>query len=265
MENTNLIVYDLETQHTFAEVGGDHYDKLRISYAGVYSYSQDKFFGFFERDLAKLEVILQKEQPTIIGFNSIAFDNKVIEPYFRNLDISSLPQIDILAEIYSTLGFRMKLESVAQATLGTGKSGTGLDAIRYFREGNFEALAKYCLDDVRVTRDVYEYGKNHGFILYTAAGEVRRMPVSWASSTTLTDQLQQAFQAHQRVTIHYWEYLPDTITRVEHKTTIDIIAMLENTIQAYCHTKHITCDYLVTRILSIELQPATYAYQASLL
>ncbi|MFA5995674.1 MAG: ribonuclease H-like domain-containing protein [Patescibacteria group bacterium] len=261
MAEQNIIVYDLETQKTFAEVENGKPELLRVSYLGLYSFSQNQYFGFFEPDLPKLEAIMLKEQPLLIGFNSIHFDNKVLQPYFKQLNISTLPQLDILAEIYNSLGFRMKLESVAQATLGTGKSGSGLDAIRYFRTGNLEALSKYCLDDVRITKDIYLYGKQHGFILYTAAGELARLPVSWGNAPTITDQLKQAWQQHQRCSISYLQMEP---TRQIYNTEIDVITFNPKTITAYCQQAHATKPFSVDRIQTLSITKQQYAYQAVL-
>jgi len=47
---------------------------------------------------------------------------------------------------------------VAKETIGAQKSGHGLDAIKYYREGDWENLTKYCLKDVEITRDIYDYG-----------------------------------------------------------------------------------------------------------
>lgn len=260
----SVIVYDVETKKTFAEVSGpDKLRKLEVSFAGVYSYSQDKFFSFFEQDLSTFEKILLAEKPTIIGFNSIHFDNPVTQPYFRQLQIASLPQVDILDDIYRTLGFRMKLESVAQATLGEGKSGSGLDAIRYYREGNLQALAKYCIDDVRITRDIYNYGCRHGYILYTSGGEYYRMPVKWSTEATIADQLQQAWQDHRRVTI---EYLQITETqRSVVSSEVDILQIDKDSIQVYVYGFDRATTYRFDRILQATLTTQTSAYQAQLL
>lgn len=258
------IVYDLESKKTFAEVGGHHKQaELGVSFLGLYSYSQNKYFSFFEQDLPKLELILQTEKPTIIGFNSISFDNVVVQPYFKSLNISALPQVDILADIYRTLGFRMKLESVAQATLGEGKSGTGLDAIKYYREGNFEALAKYCLDDVRITKDVYDYGCRHGYILYTSGGEYFRMPVAWSSELTVMQRLMAAFQKHQQVTITYLQ-LTDA-TRKLHSTLVDILDLTEKNVTVYSYADNDRQIYALDRIMELTESEQTSAYQEKLL
>lgn len=266
--DTNIIVYDLETQKTFQEVGGyGNTAQLGISYAGVYSYAQDKLFGFKEGDLPTLERILATERPTIVGFNSINFDNVVMQPYFKHLNIQDLPQIDILAEIHERLGFRIKLESVAQATLGAGKSGDGLDAIRYYRAGDWDSLAKYCLDDVKITRDVFEYGRNHGFILYTSGGDLLRMPVSWAKTTSYSEIIAEAFKQKQRLHIEYLHIAEAGNTRTNEE--IDILEykpeLQPDVIEVYSHGSQAKQTYSINRILSLQVTAEKYATQGTLL
>src|SRR3990167_5484216 len=119
----NIIVYDLETKKLFEEVGGrpgggvqGNHHLLGVSFLGLYSYSQKKYFGFFENELPILEKILLREKPLVIGFNTKGFDNKVLQPYFQKCDIHALPQLDILEVVYQSLGFRLKLDSLAKAT-----------------------------------------------------------------------------------------------------------------------------------------------------
>lgn len=257
------IVYDLETKKTFAEVGGFGKNaELGVSFLGLYSYTQNRYFSFYEQDLGKLEMILNAEKPTIIGFNSIGFDNVVVQPYFKSLNISALPQVDILADIFRTLGFRMKLESVAQATLGEGKSGSGLDAIRYYREGNFEALSKYCLDDVRITKDVYDYGCKHGYILYTSGGEYFRMPVTWSDEPTIMQQLTASFKAHQQIVLTYLQ-ITDTSRNV-YTTTADILDLNDKLLTAYSYSDNDRRLYQLDRILDINVLEKTSAFQEKL-
>jgi len=259
-----LIVYDLETKKTFAEVNGpDKVKQLEVSFLGLYSYTQNKYFSFYEADLPKLEQILLVERPTVIGFNQIHFDNEAIQPYFRHLNMQSLPQVDILDDIHRTLGFRMKLESVAQATLGEGKSGSGLDAIRYYREGNFAALSKYCLDDVRITKDIYDYGCLHGYILYTSGGNSYRMKVTWSEAATIGQQLQLAFTQHQQVEITYL-HITETNRQV-YTTVADLLEYNDKIVTIYSYEYNDKRQCLLDRILNVTIKEQTSAYQASLL
>lgn len=176
------IVLDLETQYEFSEVGGRDYPHLlKVSLVGVYSYAQDAFLAFEEKDIPELEALL-KNTALLVGFNTKYFDYAVLQPYLKEVNLKTLPACDLMEEVTNVLGHRLSLDSIAQATLGAQKSGHGLDAIRYFREGNMEALKKYCLDDVRLTRDVFEYGKQHGKVMYTSKYNPEKLsvPVGWA-------------------------------------------------------------------------------------
>lgn len=162
------VFLDVETKRIFDDVGGYFPERLGISFAGLYV--RDGFtgpgeeMGFFEDDLADLFPILEQAD-VIIGFNSDNFDLPALAPYYSG-SVSALPSLDLLARIKNSSGHRISLESVAQATLGKGKTGDGLDAIRYYQQGNLEALKKYCLQDVAVTRDVYDTGRQQGQIKY---------------------------------------------------------------------------------------------------
>ncbi len=170
------IVLDLETQKAFEDVGGRGKNHLlKISVCGIYDYSADKYLIFEERELSKLSPILETADQ-IIGYNIIDFDFEVLKPYL-NFDISQVPYLDILKEIEKVLGHRIKLEDVAQATLGTGKSGSGKEALLYFKNGRMDLLKKYCLDDVKLTRQIYEYALKNQKLLYRDFFKIKEMPM----------------------------------------------------------------------------------------
>ncbi len=171
------IVLDLETQKTFAEVGKNNLHLMRISVAGIYSYCRDDFLFFGEDDILSLLSLLE-ESSLVIGFNIKNFDYLVLRPYFPK-DISHLPSLDILEEVELALGHRLKLQYLVTATLGETKLGDGLDAIRYFRNGEMDKLKEYCKHDVYLTRCLYEYGRKHGQIHYQSRFGKGTIPVSW--------------------------------------------------------------------------------------
>ncbi len=170
------IVLDLETQKSFDEVGGrSKHALLKISVCGIYRYSTNTYETYEEHEMGKLSQILQQAD-RIIGFNIIGFDFAVLQPYL-DFDIFKIPSLDLLVEIEKVLGHRISLETVAQATLGKGKSGTGLQAIQYWRAGKMEELKKYCLDDVKVTKEVYEYAKKNQSLKYVDFFKSKSIPV----------------------------------------------------------------------------------------
>jgi len=175
------IVLDIETQKTFDQVGRKNLHLLKVSIVGIYRYDTDVYEVYEESRIQELETLLQSAS-SIIGYNIRRFDMPVLQPYFF-ISAKDLPMIDLMEDLEKTLGFRIGLNSVAQSTLGKGKSGSGLDAVRYFAEGRMEELKKYCLDDVRITRELYEYGRNHGnIIINSREGTNRReVPVNWSA------------------------------------------------------------------------------------
>lgn len=174
-----LLVLDAETKKTFQEVGGkSQTNKLGISVVGVYDYARDKYLTFEEHQIEDLENLIEKSDG-VVGFNIKGFDWTVIQPYFKKLNTMNVRTIDIMEDIVNAVGYRVRLESVAQATVGKGKSGDGLDAIRYFREGKMEELKKYCLDDVIVTREIYDYGVKNNKIMFQGGWENYQVDVQW--------------------------------------------------------------------------------------
>ena len=176
----NIIVFDLETQHSFDDVGGrDNFNLLKISVLGAYFYKTGEYMVFEEKDIPQFEKKLLG-MPLLVGFNSRRFDCAVLQPYVK-VDLGKIPQLDILEEFVKATGHRIKLDSIAHATLGEGKSGSGLDALKYWKEGRLNELKKYCLDDVRITKEVYEFGAKNGELFYTSKYNLEkcRAKVSW--------------------------------------------------------------------------------------
>lgn len=158
------VVLDIETRNTFQDVGSYNASLLQVSLVGVYFYETDTFESFMEEDLPKLWPRLERAD-RIIGYNLISFDYPCLQTYYTG-ELARLPTVDLLVEIEKRLGFRIKLDDVAQGTLGVGKSGTGLLAVEYWRKGEIDKLREYCLQDVKVTRDVYEHALQNGEVSF---------------------------------------------------------------------------------------------------
>ncbi len=185
------IVLDLETQNLFQDVGGRGKNHLlKVSLCGIYDYTTDRYTMFEEAELPKLAPILQTADQ-IIGFNIKDFDFQVLQPYM-NFNLSEIPYYDILEEIVKVIGHRIKLESVAQATLGSGKSGDGKEAVLYYRNGRMDLLKKYCQDDVRITRLVYEYALKNQKLLYRDYFSIREIPMSLGEPQSREGVMHQA-------------------------------------------------------------------------
>ncbi len=162
------LVLDVETKKAFEEVGGFFPDRLGISFVGVCIRENQsgpgEMKGYFEKDLPELFPLLEKAD-VVIGFNIDNFDMQTFVPYY-SADITKIPTLDLMMRIKDTAGHRISLDAVAQETLGSGKSGDGLDAIKYYKNQDWEKLSSYCLRDVEVTRDIYDHGLKKGQVKF---------------------------------------------------------------------------------------------------
>ncbi len=169
------VVLDLETQKLFDEVEGGKHALLGVSVVGIHD-SETGFRAFFENELLNLWPILEAAQ-LIVGFNIKKFDWPVLAAYYPG-NLQHLPTLDLLEVVKESLGFRVKLDDLAKATLGQAKTGSGLDAYRYWQEGNLEALKEYCLQDVALTRDLFLYAVKYGVLKYPDLGGVKTFEVN---------------------------------------------------------------------------------------
>lgn len=178
----NEIVLDLETKKSFQDVGGrDRHHLLGVSVVGVYFYRDDSWRTFEEHELEELEALL-KNADRIIGFNIRDFDLPVLAPYLST-SIRDFSVLDLMRAVEEALGFRMALANLVAHTIGAAKSASGLDALQWWKEGKIDLIKEYCLQDVRVTRDLYEFGKKHGHIFCkTRDGRMVKIPVAWKPS-----------------------------------------------------------------------------------
>lgn len=180
------IVFDVETKRSFDEVGGrTFFDKLGVSVVCAYVYGEDKYLSFEEHEIPAFEKLLLSAG-RVIGFNIHYFDLPVLKPYLA-LNTKTLPTLDLMEAVEDGVGFRVSLDNLAETTLGARKSGDGLQALRWYKEGKIEEIKKYCLKDVELTRNLYEFGLKNGHILFYSrdAGGRVAIPVAWSRPQNL--------------------------------------------------------------------------------
>ena len=175
----NIVYFDLETKHSADEVGGwSHIDKMGMSIGVTYSTARGDYKIYGEPEVEELIKELQRAD-LVVGFNHIRFDYRVLEGY-SIFDFSQVPSLDMLIVLNEKLGHRLKLDSIAQATLGCEKSAEGLQALEWFKQGKMAEIAKYCCFDVKITKLVHEYGAAHGHLFYNNRfGNKLKAEVEW--------------------------------------------------------------------------------------
>jgi DEAD/DEAH box helicase domain-containing protein len=162
------VVFDIETKNIFQDVGSNDPVDLDISLVGLYDYETNVYDSFLQEDFERLWGILEKTD-IFITFNGDHFDIPLLNKYYKKAgrgDLTKIRSLDLLKEIKNSYGRRMKLDQIAQGTFGIGKMGDGLEAVAWWRNGEIEKVRKYCLDDVRITKDVYEYAQKNKKLIF---------------------------------------------------------------------------------------------------
>lgn len=260
----DTIVFDLETKKDFAEVGGrEHLEKLEVSILCAYSYLSDKFYAFEEKDLGHFEQMLSSAGK-VIGFNIKGFDLPVLRPYLK-LDQSALPVLDLMDDVVSGVGFRVSLDNLCQTTLGAAKSAHGLDAVKWYREGKMAEIKKYCTDDVRLTRDLYEFGKTNGHVLFLSRDEKGRVaiPVRWSEASGpaaagLKKILEEALARKKSVEIDYVTRSSDRPDSLRKTRLVDIYKLDGDFFEGFCHLRKSPRIFKIERVLAAKLTALPY-------
>lgn len=169
------VVFDLETQNTFAEVGSNNSTDLDISVGCVYDSLTDEYTTVTVDEIEKLWPIIEKAE-VLVGYNSNHFDIPLLNKYYPG-DLTHIKSIDLLEDIRMSLGRRLRLDSVAQATIGAKKSANGLQAIRWWNEGKIKEIMKYCKQDVKVTKEVFEFALKNQKVLFKDGHRKKEIPI----------------------------------------------------------------------------------------
>lgn len=153
--------------------GWRDFKNMGISVICAYDYVEDRY-RVFERDnfdeLQELLVI----RKTIVGFNSIGFDAPLCEANGIAVPVLTTEHYDILAEIWEGAGLEREfrypshvgfsLDACCKANFGTEKSGHGALAPVDWQQGKYGKVIDYCLNDVRLTKQLLDQIITHGYI-----------------------------------------------------------------------------------------------------
>lgn len=171
--------FDLETQKSAVEVGGwDRIRDMRMSVGVTYSTARNGYRVYGEPDVGELLRELQRAD-LVVGFNHLRFDYEVLQGY-SPVDLTQNPNLDMMLDLKDRLGHRLGLDAIAEATFGLQKTGEGLQALEWFKQGRLAEVAEYCCFDVKLTRLVHEFGVQHRQLFYkNRFGATLSVPVDW--------------------------------------------------------------------------------------
>jgi DEAD/DEAH box helicase domain-containing protein len=176
------ITFDIETSNIFSATSRNDLSSLDLSVVGIHDSETNEFSSYSKEELPKLWPILEKAD-MLIGYNSDAFDIPILNKYYAG-DLTHIRSLDLMVEVQKVLGRRIKLQSLAEATLHKGKSGNGLQAVEWWAQGLYDKVREYCIEDVRITRQLFDYALEKGLLKYKDLNAVRDIKIDTRSWLT---------------------------------------------------------------------------------
>lgn len=176
------ITFDIEAVSPNFTRGRIDVASLELTLVAIHDSETNTFSSYLKEELPALWPVLERAD-MLIGYNSDAFDIPLLNRYYPG-DLSHIRSLDLMVEVQKVLGRRLRLDALAQATLSRGKSGDGLQAMVWWQEGKVEKVREYCIEDVRLTRELYDYAKEHKSLKYKDLKDIRevKLPVDeWDS------------------------------------------------------------------------------------
>jgi len=188
------ITFDIESISDSFVRGHIDVNEQELTVVGIHDSLTNEYSSYFRDELPQLWSILEHAD-LLIGFNSDAFDIPLLNRYYPG-DLSRLRSLDLLSEVQKVLGRRIRLQSLAEATLGRGKSGDGLKAGEWWKEGEKDKVAEYCIEDVRLTRELYDYALEHSMLKYKDLTDIRDIKIDtslWGLGEHVIPSMTHAF------------------------------------------------------------------------
>ncbi len=179
------VVFDIETKNLFSDVGKNDPTLLDISLVAIHDSETDTYSSYLESELHLLWPILERAD-LLIGFNSDHFDIPLLNKYYPG-DLTKIKSLDILKEIYTTYGRRMKLDQLAEGTLGKNKIAHGLEAVKWWKSGEIDKIREYCIEDVRITKEIYDHALANNKLIFKEGPNLKEIKLDTSKWEEVND------------------------------------------------------------------------------
>ena len=168
------ITFDIETANWITDTGSNDPADLKIAIVCTHDSETGAYESYLEHELPKLWPILENAD-MLIGYNSDHFDIPLLNKYYPG-DLTKIKSLDIMVEVQKAMGRRLKLDTLAEGTLGDKKlDGKGGQSLVWWRNGEVEKVREYCIQDVKLTRDLFDYAMKNGLLKYKELGKLREV------------------------------------------------------------------------------------------
>ena len=178
------VVFDIETANWITDTGSNDPADLSIAIVCIHDSETDSYSSYLEPELPKLWEVLERTD-ILVGYNSDHFDIPLLNKYYPG-DLTHIKSVDIMKEVHTVLNRRLRLDAIAEGTLGAKKSGDGAQSLQWWRAGEIDKVRQYCLKDVEITKRIFDYAVEHSSIKYRELGttkEVKLDTSKWLAET----------------------------------------------------------------------------------
>jgi len=160
-----VVTFDIETANWVTDTGSSDPKDLDLAIVCIHDSETNEYSSYLERELPQLWPILERTD-VLVGYNSDHFDIPLLNKYYPG-DLERITSLDLMKEVQQVLGRRLKLDALAEGTLGDKKlGGKGGQSVIWWREGKVDLVREYCIKDVELTRKLFEYALEHGSLRY---------------------------------------------------------------------------------------------------
>ncbi len=170
-----IVTFDIETANWMSDIGSGDPADLTLAIICIHD-SETGYHSFLENELSNLWKILEKTD-MLVGYNSDHFDIPLLNKYYPG-DLTHIKSLDLMQEVYASLGRRLKLDTIAEGTLGQKKSADGLQSLKWWKQGEVDKVRQYCLKDVELTKKVFDYALKYGGIKYKELGKIKEVKLN---------------------------------------------------------------------------------------
>jgi DEAD/DEAH box helicase domain-containing protein len=168
----NFVVFDIET-YSPGNLQKIDTKEFRVSVTGAYISWIDEYIAFMEDDTKDFLEVL-KQADLVVGYNHLWFDLPVLQKY-SDFNLLDLPSYDIMIEAEKKIGFKLKLDDLCKANLNSKKTDSYEVYKHYHAEKKWAPLIDYCMNDVKLTTELFLKIINEGKLIYNDLLDVKEI------------------------------------------------------------------------------------------
>jgi hypothetical protein len=144
--------------------GWHDHANMGISCICAFDYVENRYRVFMDDNIAEFATLVA-ERDVIVSFNGLAFDNRVCAE--NGIEVPDSKSYDLLVRLWEAAGLGPKfvypthvgfgLDATCEKNFGIRKTGHGALAPVNYQRREFGALIDYCLNDVAMTKRLFDH------------------------------------------------------------------------------------------------------------